>query len=162
MAYTIGSEPWGYLPLLNECIKILLSVAFGAVMGYFQIFDATTFVPLAVKFVFHVALPLHILRGIGVVVNFYDPRFQWMYIVAFLVLRVLALLLCVAWVLAASQWGRYKSQQGIGQVAVLWLTLTWISTVILGVPISKAVFGSEALGLFYGLVSQEWHRSQNT
>jgi len=146
-----------------ECIKILLSILLGIVLAYFQVFDETTFVPTAVKFAFHVALPLHILRGIGIGVDFYDPNFEWNYICAFLVLRAIALVVSFAWVLAASltttrRWREKKQQQqekppGIGQVAVLWLALTWISTVILGVPISKAVFGSEALGLFYGLLA---------
>jgi hypothetical protein len=151
MAYTIGDEAWEYIDLLNECIKIILTVGLGITMGYFKIFDAETFVKQAVKFVFHVALPLHILRGIGVIVDFYDGTFQWEYIEAFLVLRVFGLVLCVGWVLAASIRG--GRQEGIGQVAVLWLALTWVSTVILGVPISKAVFGTEAQGMKYGLVS---------
>jgi hypothetical protein len=152
MAYTIGDEAWEYIDLLNECIKMLLTIGLGVTMGYFEIFDAKTFVPQAVKFVFHVALPLLILRGIGVSVDFYDETFQWEYIEAFLILRVFGLVLCVGWVLAASTRG--GRQEGIGQVAVLWLALTWISTVILGVPISKAVFGTEAQGMKYGLVSR--------
>lgn len=151
MAYTIGSQPWNYLPLLNECITIMISIALGIIMAYFKIFDEQTFVPIAVKFVFHVALPLLVLRGLGVIVNFYDERFQWNYILSFLVLRAIALLICILWVLGTSKWS--KDTKGIGQVAVSWLILTWISTVILGIPISKAVFGSEELGIFYGLVS---------
>ncbi len=38
-------------------------------------------------------------------------------------------------------------------MAVLWLSFTWISTVILGVPICSAVFGKSTLGLLYGLMA---------
>lgn len=38
-------------------------------------------------------------------------------------------------------------------MAVLWLSFTWISTVILGVPICSAVFGKPTLGLLYGLMA---------
>jgi hypothetical protein len=152
MKYTIDGDPWEYLSLLNECIKIVLTILLGVGVAYFKIFDAKTFVPQSVKFVFRVCLPIHIMRGIGVVVDFYDPAFSWRYIAAFLILRAFALVLCVGWVVLTSTRGGQKN--GIGQVAVYWLSLTWISTVILGVPISKAVFGTEALGLFYGLVSR--------
>lgn len=119
-------------------------------MAYFRLFDAKTFVPQASTFVFRVALPLHVFRGIGIVVDFYDDKFQWEYINSFLLLRAVALVLCFAWVLVTSTTNGTKGS--IGQVAVLWLATTWISTVIIGVPISKALFGSESLGLFYGLV----------
>lgn len=152
MANTIGEQPWEYTSLLNECIKIVLTIVLGMIMARFKIFDTAAFVSQAVKFVFRVALPLHIMRGIGIVVDFYDQTFSWVYIAAFLILRVIALVVCFGWVISASTWGSNKNQ-GIGQVAVLWLTLTWISTVILGVPISKATFGSDEKGLFYGLVS---------
>lgn len=149
---TIGgnNEPWGYVDLLNECIKILLTVLLGAVLARCRIFDADTFVPQTISFVFRVALPLHIIRGIGINVDWYNPMFQWNFIVAFLLLRAIALVASIIWVLSSTIC-RDKNT-GIGQVAVLWLLLTWISSVILGVPISSAVFGPE-LGLFYGMVS---------
>jgi len=87
------------------------------------------------------------MRGIGIVVDFYDDSFLWTYISAFLVLRAIALVVSVTMVILKLG----SSQTGIGQVAVNWLCLSWISTVILGVPIAKAVFGNEALGLKYGL-----------
>ena len=138
---------WEYLPLLNECIKILLTISFGVVTGYSNVFDAKQFCPQATKFIFNVALPLLVLRGLGAGVDFYDERFPWMYILAFLILRVIALVAAIALVIL--QQGR----NGIGQVVVWWLTLSWISTVILGIPISQAVFGNPQKGVFYGLVS---------
>lgn len=147
---TIGEAPWSYIGLLNECLRMLLTVLLGVILAHCEIFDATEFVPQIVKFVFRVALPMHIMRGIGIAVDFYSPLFQWNYIVTFLVLRAVALAASFGWVLTSTC--RRDKNSGIGQVAVLWLMLSWISSVILGVPISQAVFGSEQLGLFYGLV----------
>jgi len=155
MAYTLNEngQPWEYMALLNQCINILVTTSLGAVLAYFRVFDAKTFVPNAVKFVLHVALPLHIVRGIGIVVDFYNPMFQWNYIVAFLALRVVGLAMSFGMVIVSALWKGDK--RGIGDVVVLWLTLTWISTVILGVPILQAMFKSEPLALFYGLVSTD-------
>jgi hypothetical protein len=84
------SDHWKYLPVLNECIVILLTVAFGFVLGHFNIFESKVFVPQATKFVFHIALPLHVLLGIGIGVDFYDDSFLWDFISAFLILRYVA------------------------------------------------------------------------
>jgi hypothetical protein len=55
MPKTIEGGPWDYLPVLNECIRILLTVAIGVLSGYLKAFDADTFVPQAIKFVFSVS-----------------------------------------------------------------------------------------------------------
>jgi hypothetical protein len=52
---TIEGGPWDYLPVLNECIRILLTVAIGILSGYSKVFDADTFVPQAIKFIFSVS-----------------------------------------------------------------------------------------------------------
>eukprot|EP00977_Amphora_coffeiformis_P022725 scaffold11394_cov183-Amphora_coffeaeformis.AAC.10 len=54
MPKTLEGGPWDYLPVLNECIKILLTVMIGAIAGRFGALEAKTFVPQAVKFVFQV------------------------------------------------------------------------------------------------------------
>jgi len=87
------------------------------------------------------------MRGIGIGVDFYSEAYLWSYIGAFLVLRVLALVVSV--LMVVFKLGSH--QGGIGRVAVNWLCLSWISTVILGVPISKAVFKSDVVGLKYGI-----------
>jgi predicted permease len=142
---------WKYLGVLNVCIQTLLTVGLGGLIRYGRMVDAGTFVPQATAFVFHVALPCHILKGLGINVDFYDDRLLWNYICAFLILRAVALALCVAWVLLFTRGG--PNDKGIGQVAVQWLALTWISTVILGVPIAGAVFGDPGLGLQYGVLA---------
>ena len=143
-----GDDPWKYLDLVNECIRILLTVALGALFGSIKIFDAEAFLPHCVKFVFYVALPALVVRGLGIGIDFYDETFSWTYIALFLALRVIGLCLAIV-----SVSFRGNTHDGIGQVAVVWLSLTWISTVILGVPISTAVFGSPQYGVLYGIVS---------
>lgn len=154
-----GEHPWAYIDLLNECIKILLTVAVGILCGYRKVIDTSSFVPQAVRFVFQVALPCHIAKGIGIGVDFYDDAFLWDYIFAFLVLRAIALV--VAFAIVFFQPRRDKeSWNGIGQVAILWLNMTWLSTIILGIPIAQAVFNDARKGAFYGLVrSKEFHHN---
>ena len=69
-----------------------------------------------------------------------------------LILRAIALLIAFCIVLCKN-WKAKKPINSLGDVAVLWLSSTWISTVILGVPICSAVFGKPSLGLFYGLMA---------
>lgn len=139
---------WKYTELLNECIRILLTIALGSLLGYGKVFVADAFIPQAVKFVFYVALPLLVIRGLGIGTDFYDDKFQWSYIGVFFILRAIALVAAVVWVLLLPRDGRH----GIGHVAIIWLSLTWISTIILGIPISSAVLNNPAKGTFYGLV----------
>lgn len=139
---------WKYNEVLNESIRILLTIALGSLLGYWKVFQATTFIPQAVKFVFYLALPLLVVRGLGIGVDFYDDAFLWSYISIFLIIRAVALVAALVWVLLLPRDGR----RGIGHVAVIWLNLTWISTIIIGIPISTAVIGNPKKGAFYGLV----------
>jgi predicted permease len=113
-----------------------------------QVFDKA-FVNASVQFVFYIALPCLVVKGIGVGVDFYSEAFLWKYIACFLILRVFALVLAILSLMLQ----RKRSDLGIGDVAVRWLALTWISTVILGVPILTAVFGDAQKGAFYGLLA---------
>ena len=141
---------WKYLPVLNSCLQLLITTLFGAVMAKFvpSVFDQT-FVSKAVAFVFHVALPCHVLKGIGTKVDFYSETFIWKYIIAFLILRFFALVIAAGSFLLSGK----CSKVSIGEITVRWLSLTWISTVILGVPILTSVFNNPGRGLFYGLLA---------
>mmetsp|Transcript_8511 Transcript_8511/g.16039 ORF Transcript_8511/g.16039 Transcript_8511/m.16039 type:complete len:405 (-) Transcript_8511:111-1325(-) len=141
---------WKYLPVLNACLNIIFTVSLGSIMGWLapQVFDKA-FVNASVKFVFHISLPCLVVKGIGVGVDFYSKTFLWKYIACFLILRVFALVLAAI----SLKLQRKNSKLGIGDVAVRWLALTWISTVILGVPILTAVFGDAQKGAFYGLLA---------
>jgi hypothetical protein len=145
---TIDTDgPWEYLDLLNECLKILLTVLIGIIMGHFKVFDAATFCPQATRFVFFVALPLLVLKGLGVGIDF-NSTSLWSYVAAFLIIRVVALLISIGVFLR----NKDKSKS-VGEVAVVWLAQSWISTVILGVPICTAVFGDATKGTTYGIMA---------
>jgi len=139
-------QPWEYLGLLNECIKILLTIGLGWLLGYCRVFEASKFVPQATNFVFNIALPCLAVAGLGIGIDFYSDTILWNFIGAFLVLRGVALVVSLLLVIG-------DRKKGIGFVAVYWLCFTWISTVILGVPISGAVFGDPKLGLRYGILA---------
>jgi len=53
---------WKYVPLLNVMIQILFTIGLGGVMGKLGILKAEEFVPLAVRFVFYVALPCLVIK----------------------------------------------------------------------------------------------------
>lgn len=144
MSNATSDETWEYVPLLNECIKVIITICTGVLMGHFEILETKSFLPQATRFVFNVALPLHILNGLGIGVDFYDDTFLWKFICVFLILRIIALFF--SFVVATKK-------GGLGDVAVMWLALTWISTIILGVPISAAVFGDPSKGRTYGILA---------
>jgi predicted permease len=150
---SVEDEPWKYLGVLNVCIQTLLTIGLGSLVHYCRMVEARDFIPQATKFVFYIALPCHILKGIGIGVDFYDDSLLWNYICAFLILRAIALVVCVAWVVLIHLHQPERDAGSIGQIAVQWLALTWISTVILGVPIAGAVFGDPRLGLQYGILA---------
>jgi predicted permease len=143
---------WKYVPVLNVMIQILVTIGLGGIMGKLGIFNAKDFVPLTVRFVFYVALPCLVIQGLGIGINFYSENNIWAYIIAFLLLRVIALVVGLLLILA-SNWRRKERHSGLGDVVVIWLCLTWISTVIMGVPISSAIFGDGALGQKYGILA---------
>lgn len=126
-------EPWKYLGLLSKCISVLLVIGFGALSGHVGLFEAKTFVPSAVKFVFNVALPLLVINGLGIQIDLYEDTYIWEYIGAFLIIRGIALLVSGAIIVFQSKTGH--DTKTVGDIAVIWLSMTWISTIILGLPI---------------------------
>lgn len=151
---------WKYTPVVNVCLQILLTVGLGAVLGRCKVVTMDH-VPILTTFVFRVALPCLVVKGVGVGVDFYSDAFIWEYIGAFLLLRAVSLIVAVSLV-AAQRSGVHgfgaaaradATRSTVGDVAVVWLNFTWISTVILGIPILTAVFGSPRVGQFYGLLA---------
>ena len=163
---------WKYIGLLNECLRILITVGLGWGLSHLQILskeDKGRIIPGATKFVFYVALPCLVIQGLGIGIDFYDENIMsWEYICSFLALRVIALFLIIITVSIMTKLNKGRMSQSqqstttstthntttaVGQVVVYWLASTWISTVILGVPISGAVFGNPNLGLKYGVLA---------
>ena len=143
---------WKYLPVLHQCLTILLIVGLGYILGFTGVFDPITFVPVMVKFVFYVALPFLILQGLGVNINFYEDKYVWSFIGSFFVLRVMALVISVA-ITWLKKINNHSTPHDVGHVAVLWLCLSWISTVILGAPILGAIFNDTVKGQSYGILA---------
>lgn len=94
-------------------------MAAGACFSRWKVIQASEFVPSAVKYVFYVALPCLVINGLGINIDIYDEEFLWKYINAFLILRAIALVF--SFLVAAQS----QESKKIGQVAVLWLALTW-------------------------------------
>lgn len=55
MPKTLDNGPWDYLPVLNECIKIMITILIGFVAARLKALEAEAFVPQAVQFVFTVS-----------------------------------------------------------------------------------------------------------
>lgn len=53
---------WKYIPLVNTMIQIVITIGLGGVMGKLDIFEAETFVPISVRFVFFVGLPVLVIK----------------------------------------------------------------------------------------------------
>lgn len=143
---------WAYLPVLNTLLQVSATIGIGGLCGVLGVLKPDEFVPQAVRFVFYIALPCLVTKGIGIGIDFYSEKNIWAFIASFLILRAISLFLVVLHVLAIN-WREKQRRVGIGHVAVLWLSLTWISTVIMGVPISSAVFGNPMLGQKYGILA---------
>ena len=83
---------WEYLPVLNSLLQILSTIAIGSVSSFLGIVSET-FIQQSVTFVFYVALPSLIIKGIATGIDFYNDENVWPFIVAFLILRFIALIL---------------------------------------------------------------------
>jgi len=144
---------WKYIPVLNGLLQIIVTIAIGAGVGVLDIISADVFVPQATSFVFNIALPCLIIKGIGIGMDFYTA-YKWSFIGVFLILRAIALMIALL-VILLTNWkdGDGQRTSDIGNVAVLWLSLTWISTVILGIPILSSTFGDPSLGRQYGILA---------
>ncbi|KAL7545945.1 hypothetical protein ACHAWF_009296 [Thalassiosira exigua] len=103
---------WKYPPVLNKLLQILTTIAIGTGTGGLGHFS-DQFVTHAVKFVFFIALPSLIVKGIGIGVDFYSEKNIWTFIVAFLILRVIALFFALVEILLAN-WKQGRSNSKLG------------------------------------------------
>ena len=143
---------WKYIPVLNGLLQITVTIASGVGVGILGIIAPDVFVPQATSFVFNIALPCLIIKGIGIGMDFYTDTYKWPFIGVFLILRGIALIIALL-VILVTNWKDGRRASGIGNVAVLWLSLTWISTVILGIPILSSTFKDPTLGRQYGILA---------
>lgn len=55
-------------------------------------------------------------------------------------------------VILISNWRKKERLHDLGDVILIWMCLTWISTVILGIPVASAIWGASK-GTYYGLLA---------
>ena len=138
---------WRYQELLNQHLQILLLLGLGALSVALKIFNQQQDLRTFNRFVFNILLPASVLLGLGLKSDLRDGS-TWRFIGAFLMMRAIALVAC-----AALFGGGLR--RTVGQVTMCWLSSTWVSTVIIGVPLVRATLGAQYanLGVVAGISS---------
>ena len=196
---------WRYTPVLNECLQLTLCAAVGFAAAALQVITPDFRVALQ-TFVFHIAMPLLVARGVALQVDFYDKD-MWAFVGTFLSMRVVALAAAAAVTailrtrflcrlnnavfifffsscsanggsvqpeeVEDAESSPHRSSAGGGgggrgggggtdhhvmnntsvasQICELWLGLSWVSTVVVGLPVLTAALGDEFLAVKLGL-----------
>ena len=148
---------WRYTPVLSVCVQLLLSCFLGAIAAITGVIKPKDRQTLQM-FVFCIALPLLVLRGVSTRVDFYDNTL-YPFVGVFLVIRFATLLVSVAVVLGqralkgntvdvvrALHTG-HKTPTLYSQICELWLSLSWMSTVVIGLPVLTAALTDEKAAL---------------
>lgn len=160
--------------MLSECLQLLLCAAIGFAAAATKLITPNFRVALQ-TFVFHIALPLLVARGVALQVDFFK-RDMWAFVGTFIALRVLTLgaasvvtgalrtrCYCDNFISffrghghAEVEGSPHRSPGGgtytvASQICEVWLGLSWISTVIIGVPVLTSALGDETFALKLGL-----------
>jgi predicted permease len=135
---------WEYQELLNQCLQILITLALGVGCVWVRAFSAQRDLRTLNLLVFLVLLPASVLLGLGLRSDLRDGD-TWRFIGAFIMLRAICLLAAAA----------IFFRRGIGVVTTNWVNFSWVSTVILGVPLLRAALGPQYanLGVVAGISS---------
>eukprot|EP00884_Botryococcus_braunii_P023041 jgi/Botrbrau1/9420/Bobra.0252s0044.1 len=130
---------------LNGVIAILFIILVGFLAVFFRAMKREYIKELNL-YVFKFALPALVIRGLGLKIDLYQSGI-WQVIGAFVLLRTFTLIGSIAVTVI--------SRGGPGDVVAHWMASTWISSIILGVPILIATLGpSQAqLGLLAAISS---------
>jgi predicted permease len=141
---------WKYVPVINVCVQILLAICLGGAFGITKVIrNKPVFIEQTVIWVFYCALPCLVIRGLGIGIDFYSKSFLWTYVFAFLLLRIITLVGAIF--LATYQ--KSGQESAISLTAIYWLCSSWISTIILGIPILSALLQDSEMSLTYGLLA---------
>ncbi|KAL4458898.1 hypothetical protein ABPG75_013763 [Micractinium tetrahymenae] len=138
---------WKFQQFLNQDLAIMLVIAIGALsVVRFVIFKKED-IRLFNVFLFKLTLPASVILGLGIKTNLYNADI-WRFVGAFLMMRAIMLAAC------ALVFGLLL-RRSLGEVTANWLSTTWISTVILGVPLLQALLGPSYanLGVVAGISS---------
>jgi predicted permease len=135
---------WEYQELLNQNLQILFVLGLGALCAYLKLFNQLEDLRTLNKIVFAILLPASVLLGLGLRTNLRDGA-TWRFIGGFIMLRAICL--------GGSAAVFYK--KSLGTITANWLFASWVSTVILGVPLIRAALGAQYsnLGVVAGISS---------
>lgn len=138
---------WQYQSLLNQNLQILLTLGLGMVAAYFKLVARQAALPTLNAFIFNILLPASVLLGLGLMSDLRDGS-TWRFIGGFIMMRAITMVVSI--VLVGVVW-----RQSLGIVAVHWLLFSWVSTVVLGVPLIASLLGPQyaSLGVVAGISS---------
>jgi hypothetical protein len=138
---------WQYQPLLNQNLQILLTLGLGMAAAYFKLVSSQTSLPTLNAFVFNILLPASVLLGLGLMSDLRDGS-TWRFIGGFIMMRAITMVVSI--LLFGVVW-----RKSLGFVAVHWLLFSWVSTVVLGVPLIGSLLGPQyaSLGVVAGISS---------
>ena len=134
---------WKYQELLNQNIQILFMLVLGAGAIFMKIFEKKDIAVLN-RLVFNFLLPSSVLFALGLGTDLREGA-TWRFVGAFLLLRTFALTGSIA-IFGIELW-RTGAGSALGVVTVNWLFFSWISTVILGIPLLTAALGPQYASL---------------
>eukprot|EP00163_Fabomonas_tropica_P034669 TRINITY_DN970_c0_g1_i1.p1 TRINITY_DN970_c0_g1~~TRINITY_DN970_c0_g1_i1.p1 ORF type:complete len:463 (+),score=91.85 TRINITY_DN970_c0_g1_i1:240-1628(+) len=126
----------GFLNLFETCMGLLAITSCGIASGWLGLFSKKDLVPMN-KFVFLVALPALIFKSLATA-NWYN--FSWEFILAFLFTRMaMGVIIAVGTLI----WTPCRSDDAfvLEEFITHFISGTWMSTVIYGVPILVALYG---------------------
>ena len=128
-----------YQSTLDLCGSLLVIVLIGFLYGISNHYKRGHVVIIN-NIVFIIALPCHIFTALRKQ-DWFDSKKEWEFIAAFLVLRILMLILAIIITLIR--------RQSIFECVSIFLGTSWISTIILGLPLCSSIFGPTYI--FYGI-----------
>ncbi|EFN53206.1 hypothetical protein CHLNCDRAFT_137056 [Chlorella variabilis] len=138
---------WEFQDVLNQDLAILLVMAAGALSVWRTLVFRQDDMRIFNVFLFKFTLPASVILGLGLKTDLYKADI-WRFVGAFLMMRGIMLAAC------ALVFGGLL-RRSLGEVTANWLSTTWISTVILGTPLLRALLGPQYanLGVVAGISS---------
>jgi len=131
-------------------IPIVVLIIGGAALGWSKIFPTDKALPYLNKFVFYLGIPALVFKGLAINDFVNDEVFNWDFICAFLVLRAVIGLISLSVGLLSDKMNRAlvyqqnedgsKNPDWIGTFLVLWISETYMNTLIFGIPILQVFF----------------------
>lgn len=138
---------WKFQEVLNQDLAIMLVIT----TGFFSVWRAIIFRKEDMRvfnmWLFKATLPASVIMGLGIKTDLYDEEI-WRFVGAFLMMRAITLVVCALFF-------GLVLRRSLGEVTANWLSTTWISTVILGTPLLRALLGPSyaSLGVVAGISS---------